>query len=1037
MINNNLIHPYIMKYRYGLLFLILNVIIAFKIQAQQTLVDNNPHAEYNKAVDLFQKEKYGAAQQSFKNVIKLIQQPKSEMQISAVYYFAVCAAELYHNDAEFLLTSFIQQYPENIKTHFAYFQLAKYLFYKKEHEKSQQWFDKVDVRDLTEGERYEYYFKRGYNFLKTGDERNAKKSFYEVINAQSKYMYPSNYYYGHIAYKEGNYETALQCFEKLTKDENFGPIVPYYITQIYFMQRRYNDVITYAPPLLELSSTKRPHEIAKMLAIAYYETFQYAEALKYFTLYREKTTQAIDKNDFYMIGYANYRLKQYKNSIEAFEKIEQKEDSITQNAYYHLGDCYLHTDQKNFAKNAFFIASKLKFDSLIKEDALFNYAKLSYELSFDPFNEAIGAFTQYINDYPRSPRLDEARNYLVNLYLTTKNFKEALIAIENIKVIDVKLRNAYQKIAYFRGIELFLNNEYAEAIQLFNKSLRFKEDEEVLAKTLYWKGESYYRLNNFDSAAAEYQKFLISTGAFSQPEFYIAHYNLGYALMKQRKFSDAIIAFRKFLTNKDKEKTEIVNDAYLRTADCYFISKLYEDAKDYYQLAFQNKAAEADYALFQKSVTLGVLGRFNEKITALVKLTEDFPTSKYTPNAKFELGNTYMIINDNEKAMLYFNKVMTDYPKSDYARMALLKTGLVHYNKDENDAALLTFKKVITQYPNTTEAKEALLTMRNIYMEKGNVNDFFDYTKTLSFINISETAQDSITYIAAENQFMDGKCNEAIKGFGDYLAKFGNGFFIINANFYKAECELKLKDTANAIKGYEMVLSQSVSKFTESALLKAAYIKYNQKQYVLAIQYFKQLEEQAKLSKNVVEAAYGLMMSYYKNGQYEEANTYSQKLIAMSNVSEPILLESRLIMARIAMQKNDYTAAKSEYAKVIASANSIHAAESQFGMAEIAYLQSNYKESAKLIFELANKYGAYDFWVAKGYILLADNYVKQGNTFQAKHTLNSVINNYEGADLVHIAEEKLKAIEENDAVLQSSSPKSHGNDKSDSLFKDF
>lgn len=1026
-----------MKFKYSLLFLFLFVLAAFNLKAQQTLADANPHSEYNKAIDLFQKEKYGAAQQSFKNVISLIQQPKSEMQISATYYFAVCAAELYHNDAEFLLTTFIQQYPENIKTHFAYFQLAKYLFYKKEHEKSLQWFDKVDVRDLTEGERFEYYFKRGYNFLKTGDESNAKKSFYEVINSQNKYMYPANYYYGHLAYKDENYETALQCFEKLTKDENFGPIVPYYITQIYFMQRRYSDVITYAPPLLELQTTKRPHEIAKMLAVAYYETFKYEEALKYFNIYKEKTTQAIEKNDYYMIGYANYRLKQYKNSIEAFEKIEQKEDSITQNAYYHLGNCYLHTDQKNFAKNAFFVASKLRFDSLIKEDALFNYAKLSYELSFDPFNEAISAFTLYINDYPNSPRLDEARNYLVNLYLTTKNFKEALIAIEKIKIIDVKLRNAYQKIAYFRGIDLFLNSEYAEANQLFNKSLRFKEDEEVLARTLYWKGESFYRLNSYDSASIVYQQFLVSTGAFSLSEYYLAHYNLGYALMKQRKFSDAITAFRKYLTNKDKEKKETVNDAYLRTADCYFISKLYEDAKDYYQLAFQNKAAGADYALFQKSIALGVLGRFNEKITTLIKLTEDFPRSNYTPNAKFELGNTYMIINDNEKAMLYFNKVINDYPKSDYARKALLKTGLVQYNKDENDAALLTFKKVITQYPNTTEAKEALVTMRNIYMEKGNVNDFFNYTKTLSFINISETEQDSITYIAAENQFMDGKCSGAIKGFNEYLTKFGNGFFIINANFYKAECELKLKDTANAIKGYEMVLSQSANKFTESSLLKAANIKYNQLQYATAIQYYLQLEEQAKLSKNVTDAAYGLMMCYYKSNKPDEAIKYAQKILAMTQVADMVLQDARLTIARISMQKNDYSASKVQFEKIISSTNTVHAAESQYGLAEITYLQSNYKESAKLIFELANKYSAYDYWIAKGYILLADNYIKQGNTFQAKHTLNSVINNYEGADLVVVAKDKLKAIEDSEAIQQAPPQQSGGNEKSDDVFKDF
>ena len=33
----------------------------------------------------------------------------------------------------------------------------------------------------------------------------------------------------------------------------------------------------------------------------------------------------------------------------------------------------------------------MDFDQSIKEDALFNYAKVTYELSYTPFNEAIRA----------------------------------------------------------------------------------------------------------------------------------------------------------------------------------------------------------------------------------------------------------------------------------------------------------------------------------------------------------------------------------------------------------------------------------------------------------------------------------------------------------------------------------------------------------------------------------------------------------------------------------------------------------------------
>jgi hypothetical protein len=57
---------------------------------------------------------------------------------------------------------------------------------------------------------------------------------------------------------------------------------------------------------------------------------------------------------------------------------------------------------------------------------------------------------------------------------------------------------------------------------------------------------------------------------------------------------------------------------------------------------------------------------------------------------------------------------------------------------------------------------------------------------------------------------------------------------------------------------------------------------------------------------------------------------------------------------------------------------------------------------------------AYDYWVAKGFILLADIYVENGNTFQAKQTLQSIIDNYEGPELAEIARNKLKSIEQSE-----------------------
>ena len=53
----------------------------------------------------------------------------------------------------------------------------------------------------------------------------------------------------------------------------------------------------------------------------------------------------------------------------------------------------------------------------------------------------------------------------------------------------------------------------------------------------------------------------------------------------------------------------------------------------------------------------------------------------------------------------------------------------------------------------------------------------------------------------------------------------------------------------------------------------------------------------------------------------------------------------------------------------------------------------------------------YDYWVAKTFILLADNYLGLKDKAQAKSTLLSIIDGYEGKDeIIPTAKEKLGKI---------------------------
>ena len=311
--------------------------------AQKTMVYNDLLSEYKQALDLYDKGKFGAAQKHFSKTIKSINESESELRVNSEYYEALCALELFNKDAEHLLTQFVVNHPESPQVKIAYFQLGRYNYRKRKWEKVINWFDQVDIFDLTKEEIAEYDFKKGYSFFMLEKYNEAKELLYEIKDVDTKYTTPARFYYAHIAYLDKEYQTALDGFQKLSGDQKFAKVIPYYITQILYVQEKYDDLIAYAPALLDTATPKRIPEISRLIGDAYYRTSRYAMSIPY--LEKHMTTSYYPPvTDLYQLGYAYYKASDYEKAIKMFSKISQEKDTIAQIAFYHLGDCYLKMD---------------------------------------------------------------------------------------------------------------------------------------------------------------------------------------------------------------------------------------------------------------------------------------------------------------------------------------------------------------------------------------------------------------------------------------------------------------------------------------------------------------------------------------------------------------------------------------------------------------------------------------------------------------------------------------------------------------------
>jgi tetratricopeptide (TPR) repeat protein len=971
----------------------LIAIVTLSVFGQKSPVYSYGDNDYLKGLQLYEKEKYGAARQVFDRLVKVNPGSRSEIISEAAFYRAMCAVELRNDDSEFLVHKFISDYPESPYVNEAVFRLADYFYDKNNWPKTISWYNRVDRYKLSSKELSEYHFKKGYAYYRRNDFESARVEFYEILEVESPFQAPAIYYYSHIHYVDKNYETALMGFRMIDKDPLFSSIAPYYISQILYLQKKYDEVVEYAPALMDSVSDRRLGEMAKIIGESYFMLKHYKEAIPYLETYQSHAA-SYTIHDRYQLAFAYYSNQEYENARKLFEQISYRNTEIAQSALYHLADCYLKLGDKNKARIAFSQAAKMEFDPKIQQDALFNFAKVTFELSFNPFNEAIRAFEQYIRMYPAADNTDEAYNYLVMAYLSTRNYSMAMASLEKIKMRDEKIDRATQKVAFYRGLELYKNLRFDEAVDALEVSLEYASyDPVIAARTYFWLGEAAFRTGDEKTARMYYEEFLKDEQSNQQEEYAMCHYSMGYLFFNDQEYSQAADWFSKYLRLESGKSSATISDAYNRIADCYFVNTQYTQAIEYYDRCIASGKADVDYAMFQKGFTLGLLDRTPEKVEVLKRLIREQSQSNFVDDALFEIGRGYVAMNRQNEAVGYYERVVSEHPNSSYAKKALNQLGLIHYNAGEYDKALEYYQRVATDYPGTPEADNALTSIKNIYVRKDNVDGYLAFVTGLGQ-DISLREQDSLSYTAAEIVYTRGECEETVRAFKDYLDAFPNGRFLLNAHYYKADCQLKLQENEEALESLDFIIGQPRNMFTEPALEAASKINFRQKDYNRAADNYRAMIEVAEQKRNLLDAYVGLMRCYYELGEYTNTIDAARDVLQLDKLQEEYIREANFKIARSFQELNEIDFALDFYMKVAREVNSREGAESEYRVIEILYEQNKMDQAEEEVYRFIEMNTPHQYWMGMAFLTLSDIYIAKGDEFSAINSLQSLIDYY-------------------------------------------
>lgn len=966
--------------------------------AQTSEKITSPVNLYKEGRNLFLQKNYAAATPPLKAFIR--QEPNASLREEAEYMLVCSAYELKDKNSITLLRNYLEQYPDTPYANRIYALLAAGYFYEEKYDEALALFNSAQLDLLGNEERDDMTYLLATCYLKTGNVKEAAIWFETLKASSKKYDNDCAYYISYIRYTQKRYDEALKGFLPLQDNPKYKALVPYYIAEIYAIRKNYDKAEIVAQNYLSAyPQNEHAAEMYRILGDASYHFRKYHEAINAFESYLERDASP-RRDALYMLGLSYFQTGVYSKAAETLGEVTGANDALTQNAYLHMGLSYLQLAEKNKARMAFEQAAASNADMKIKEQAAYNYALCIHETSYSAFGESVTVFEKFLNEFPNSQYTEMVSNYLVEVYLNTRSYEAALKSIERIAHPGTRIMEAKQKILFQLGTQAFANASFEQAIGYFNQSVAIGQyNRQTKADALYWRGESYYRLNRMTEAARNFREYLQLTEQTNNEMYALANYNLGYTAFHQKDYAQARNWFLKYIQLEKGENRTALADAYNRIGDCFLNERNFDEAKHYYAQAESMNASSGDYSFYQLALVSGLQKDYSGKITLLNRLAGKYPTSPYVINALYEKGRSYVLMNNNNQAIASFKELLSRYPESPISRKAAAEIGLLYYQDGNYDQAIDAYKLVINKYPGSDEARLAMLDLKSLYVDMNRIDEFAALAASMpGNIRFDASEQDSLTYIAAEKIYGRGRIEEAKNSFNKYLQTFPEGSFSLNAHYYL--CLIGKEQ-----KNYDMILLHSGklleypdNPFSEEALIMRAEVQFNLQQFADALASYKMLKEKATTADRRLLAETGMLRCAHLIKDDAETIHAATALLAEAKLTPELANEALYYRAKSYMNQKADKKALADLQTLAKDTRNLYGAEAKYLVAQQYYTAGEYAAAEKELLDYIERSTPHAYWLARSFVLLSDVYMAMDKKLDAQQYLLSLQQNYHAND---------------------------------------
>ncbi len=919
------------------------------------------------------------------------------MDEEALYLDAIARSILSSTDGEARLLGFIEKYPHSAYLPYAQMRLGEWYFVRQQYRSAAYWFKQYDALLLPDemAEASDYYL--AFSLMRDGRDDEALSRF-KPLRGTDRFGTDATFYSGYLLAKAGQADQAAPLLRRLINNRTYGGYAAAYLADALLSQGKYTEALE-AVSLGETRSDNSNDVRTSLLrsgGMAAANIGERSRAISYLKDY-VRTTEEPGRMELLTLGKELYESGRHEEAMTYLRRVSDNgaQDFMSQLAYYYEGLSQLSLRHTREAQAAFERAVAVGAYPNLTESATFNAALAAYSNTPGRLSEGTTKLEDYLNSYFGGEFATQAIAHLGDAYLNDPDVPKALSGIDRIKPLPGALSKVRERVRLRSANTLLDKGDTSAAAREYDDIIKSNSDNTSVAEAYFWKGEVAYRNGDYATAIASTRKYL-EVHPSDTPINPNAYYNLGYAHYSLSQWPEASSSFREYLRVNPDVTADEETVVYNRLADIEVQMRRYDQALALYDQAIRKGGKEADYAHFKRGMTFGYLKKYREKADFLALLSGRFPTSEYVPEALFEQGRALSLLNDEGAAQNVFRRVFETYPNTAIAPKAGVQLALSYFNLHKLQEAARIYEKVIRKYPGTDEAKSALEDLKSISVDLNRVEEFTQLVSEVGATGvISLTEQDSLAYLAAERVIGEGTSAEGRAALDKYISAYPSGAFVDKAMYSRALLAHKDRDYRDAISILERLLptiSGNRQLETDALKLLAASLDASNQQGKAAEVYLTLARKVAGERSSFVEkAAERARQSGSTDFSLALARDIETGGIAVNDRTKSIVYSDAVDLLAKSNRKEDAL----RYAERLLTLPDLGGhARAQVVKALDLYDKEKIKESQTAVQKVINKGTTDTYWLARGFILLADTYAKQGDNATAKSYLESVKNNY-------------------------------------------